>query len=127
MAHALIITARPGGGLSYTDDDVVQVLDGHQFPGNSVVGTESGFSFVYCSDKDHDDPEVLALMEPWEGDLIDPDDPDAGRVQMGKRRYQIPLADAAHDTWVDADDPGAAAITKTWAEILALRTDKAGA
>ena len=49
MAHALIITARPGGGLSYTDNDVVQVLDGHQNPGSSVIGTDSGFSFVYCS------------------------------------------------------------------------------
>ena len=126
MAHTLIITARPGGGLSYTDDDVVQVLDGHQFPGNSVVGTESGFSFVYCSDKDHDDPEVLALMEPWEGDLIDPNDPDLGREQLGKRRYGVTLADAAHLTWVDHDDPAAAAITKTWAEIVALRSDKAG-
>jgi hypothetical protein len=127
MAHTLIITARPGGGLSYTDDDVVQVLDGHQFPGNSVVGTESGFSFVYCSDKDHDDPEVLALMEPWEGDLIDPDDPDAGREQLGKRRYQVTLTGSEFDTWVAHDDAAAAAITKTWAEILALRTDKAGA
>ena len=127
MSHPLIITARPGGGLSYTDDDVVQILDGDQHPGNSVVTTESGFSFVYCSDKEYDDPDVVALMEPWEGDLIDPDDPDAGRVQLGKRRYQVTLTGSEFDTWVDVDDPGAAAITKTWAEILALRTDKAGA
>ena len=124
MAHALIITARPGGGLSYTDNDVVQVLDGHQHPGNSVVTTESGFSFVYCSDKEHDDPDVVALMEPWEGDLIDPDDPDAGRVQLGKRRYQVTLTGSEFDTWVDVDDAGAAAITKTWAEIQAITTDK---
>ena len=124
MAHALIITARPGGGLSYTDNDVVQVLDGHQNPGSSVVGTDSGFSFCYCSDKEADDAEVLALMEPWEGDLIDPDDPDAGRVQLGKRRYQVTLTGSEFDTWVDVDDPGAAAITKTWAEIQAITTDK---
>ena len=126
MAHALIITARPGGGLSYTDNDVVQVLDGHQNPGSSVTGTDSGFSFCYCSDKEADDAEVLALMEPWEGDLIDPDDPDAGRVQLGKRRYQVTLTGSEFDTWVDVDDAGAAAITKTWAEIQAITTDKEG-
>jgi len=127
MAHALIITASPSGGLTYGDNDVVQVLDGHVNPGGAVTGADSGFRFVYCSDKEHDDPDVQALMAPWEGDLIDPDDPDAGREQLGKRRYQVTLADAAHDTWVAHDDAAAAAITKTWAEILALRTDKAGA
>ena len=127
MSHPLIITARPGGGLSYTDDDVVQILDGDQHPGSSVVTTESGFSFVYCSDKEYDDPDVVALMEPWEGDLIDPNDPDAGREQLGKRRYQVTLTGSEFDTWVAHDDAAAAAITKTWAEILALRTDKAGA
>lgn len=127
MAHALIITAAPSGGLTYADNDVVQVLDGHLNPGGSVVGTSSGFAFCYCSDKEADDAEVLELMAPWEGDLIDPDDPDLGREQLGKRRYGVTLADAAHDTWVAHDDAAAAAITKTWAEILALRTDKAGA
>ena len=125
MAHALIITAAPSGGLSYTDNDVVQVLDGHVFPGNAVVPQGSGFAFVYCSDKDHTDPDVRALMDPWEGDLIDPQDPDAGREILSKRRYQVTLADAANLTWVAHDDPGAPTITKTWAEIVALRTDKA--
>ena len=126
MAHALIITASPSGGLTYGDNDVVQVLDGHVNPGGAVTGADSGFRFVYCSDKEHDDPDVQALMAPWEGDLIDPDEPDLGRVQLGKRRYTVALADAAHLTWVDHDDAGAAAITKTWAEIQALTGDKAG-
>jgi len=126
MAHTLIITAAPSGGLTYSDNDVVQVLDGHLNPGGSVTGTSSGFAFVYCSDKEHDDPDVLALMAPWEGDLIDPDDPDQGREQLGKRRYTVTLADAPHLTWLDHYDPAAAAITKTWAEIVALRSDKAG-
>ena len=125
MAHALIITASPSGGLTYGDNDVVQVLDGHVNPGGAVTGADSGFRFVYCSDKDHDDPDVQALMAPWEGDLIDPDEPDMGRVQLGKRRYTVALADAAHLTWVDADSAEAAAITKTWAEIQALTGDKA--
>jgi hypothetical protein len=47
-------------------------------------------------------------------------------VQLGKRRYTVTLADAAHLTWVDADSAEAAAITKTWAEIQALTGDKAG-
>ena len=127
MAHTLIITAKPSGGLTFDDNDVVQVLDGHQNPGSSVTPASSGFLFCYISDKDHDDAEVLALMEPWEGDLIDPDDPDAGREQLGKRRYQVTLTGSEFDTWVAHDDAAAAAITKTWAEILALRTDKAGA
>ena len=126
MAHALIITAAPSGGLTYSDNDVVQVLDGHLNPGGSVTGTSSGFAFVYVSDKEHDDPDVLALMAPWEGDLIDPNDPDMRREQLGKRRYTVTLADAAHLTWVDADSAEAAAITKTWAEIQALTGDKAG-
>ena len=125
MAHTLIITAAPSGGLTYSDNDVVQVLDGHLNPGGSVTGTSSGFAFVYVSDKEHDDPDVLALMAPWEGDLIDPNDPDMRREQLGKRRYTVTLADAAHLTWVDADSAEAAAITKTWAEIQALTGDKA--
>lgn len=125
MAHALIITARPGGGLSFDDNDVVTVLDGHEHPGLAVAPTSSGFAFVYCSDKQHDDPDVTALLAPWEGDLIDPNEPELGREFLGKRRYQITLTDAAHDTWVAHDDAAAAAITKTWAEIQALITDKA--
>lgn len=125
MAHALIITARPGGGLTCDDNDVVTVLDGHMHPGREVAPTGSGFAFVYCSDKEHDDPDVTALLAPWEGDLIDPNEPELGREFLGKRRYQITLADAAHATWVPEDDAAAAAITKTWAEIQALITDKA--
>jgi hypothetical protein len=120
MAHALIITAKPSGGLTYEDNDVVQVLDGHQNPGSSVTPPESGFLFCYISDKEADDPEVVALMEPWEDDTQDPPE------QLGKRRYQVTLTGSEFETWVDHDDPAAAAITKTWAEIVALRSDKAG-
>ena len=72
MTHALLITAKPSGGLTYADNDVVQILDGHQNPGAAVTPTDSGFLFCYISDKDHDDPDVLALMSPWEDDTQDP-------------------------------------------------------
>jgi len=118
MAHALIITAKPGGGLTYDDNDVVQVLDGHQNPGSEVTPTESGFLFCYISDKDHDDPDVLALMEPWEDDTQDPPE------QLGKRRYQVTLTGSEFETWVPEDEAHDAGIEKTWAEIQAITTDK---
>ena len=118
MAHALIITAKPSGGLTYSDNDVVQVLDGHQNPGSSVTPTESGFLFCYCTDKEADDPDVVALMEPWEDDTQDPPE------QLGKRRYQVTLTGSEFETWVPEDEAGAAGIEKTWAEIQAITTDK---
>lgn len=124
MAHALIITAKPNGGLTYADNDVVQVLDGHQNPGSSVTPTDSGFLFCYISDKEHDDPDVVALMEPWEGDLIDPAEPELGREQIGKRRHQVTLTGSEFETWVSEDQAAAAGIEKTWAEVQSLITDK---
>ena len=118
MAHALIITAKPSGGLTYSDNDVVQVLDGHQNPGSSVTPTESGFLFCYCTDKEADDPDVVALMEPWEDDTQDPPE------QLGKRRYQVTLTGSEFETWVPEDEAGAAGIEKTWADIQAITTDK---
>lgn len=117
MAHALIITARPGGGLTYEDNDVVQVLDGHANPGTSVTPTASGFCFVYVTDKEADDPDVLALMQPWEGAGDPPE-------QLAKRRYQVTLTGSEFATWVPEDEAGAAGIAKTWTEIQALTTDK---
>jgi len=124
MAHALIITSKPAAGLTYDDHDVVQVLDGHQNPGSSVTPPESGFLFCYISDKEHDDPDVIALMDSWEGDLIDPDDPGLGREQLGKRRYQVTLTGSEFETWVPEDEAHDAGIEKTWAEIQAITTDK---
>ena len=118
MAHALIITAKPSGGLTYDDNDVVQILEGHQNPGSAVTPTESGFLFCYISDKDHDDPDVLALMEPWEDDTQDPPE------QLGKRRYQVTLTGSEFETWVPEDEAHDAGIEKTWAEIQAITTDK---
>jgi hypothetical protein len=120
MTHALIITAKPSGGLTYADNDVVQILDGHQNPGAAVTPTDSGFLFCYISDKDHDDPDVLALMSPWEDDTQDPPE------QLGKRRYQVTLTGSEFETWVPEDEAHDAGIEKTWAEIQALTTDKAG-
>ena len=118
MAHALIITAKPSGGLTYSDNDVVQVLDGHQNPGSEVTPTESGFLFCYCTDKEADDPDVVALMEPWEDDTQDPPE------QLGKRRYQVTFTGSEFETWVPEDEAGAAGIEKTWADIQAITTDK---
>ena len=117
MAHALIITAKPSGGLTYDDNDVVQILDGHQNPGSSVTPASSGFLFCYCTDKEHDDPEVVALMQPWEGTGDSPE-------QLGKRRYQVTLTGSEFETWVPEDEAHDAGIEKTWAEIQAITTDK---
>lgn len=117
MAHALIITAKPGGGLTYDDNDVVQVLDGHQDPGNAVKPTDSGFLFVYCSDKEHDDPDIAVLMSEYD-DGADPPNP------IAKRRFSLTLSGTEFDTWVPHDQASAAGIEKTWAELQALITDK---
>ncbi len=117
--HALIITATSGGGLTYQDNDIIQVLDGHVNPGSSVTPTESGFSFCYISDKDHDDPDVVALMQSLE-DNTDPEDP----IYIAKRRYALPLVGSEFQTWVEEDDAASAGIEKTWAEVQALLIDK---
>ncbi len=119
--HALIITAKPDGGLTYEDNDVVQILDGHDDPGSAVTPTSSGFLFCYISDKEHDDPEVMALMQSWEQGGLDPDEPP---VQLAKRRYQVTLTGSEFETWVPEEDADAAGIEKTWAEIQAITTDK---
>jgi hypothetical protein len=120
MDCTLIIVASPGGGLSYDDRDVIQVLDGCVHPGNAVVPTDSGFQFVYCTDKAVDSQEMQDLMCPMEGDLIDPEDPDMGREQMCKRCTCLVLDGAEYDTWVPAEEAAAAGIAKTWAEIQSL-------
>lgn len=112
--HALIITAKPGGGLTYEDNDVVEVLDGHQDPGDSVKPTSSGFLFVYCSDRESDDAEVQALLDP----LV------VGEEETAKRRYQVTLSGTEFETWVPEEQADAAGIEKTWTEIQALITDK---
>ena len=117
----LLITAKPSGGLSYDDNDAVQVLDGYQNPGSSVTPTDSGFLFCYVSDKEYDDPEVLALMQSWEQGS---DDPDLPPVQLAKRRYQVTLTGSEFETWVPEEEAEAAGIAKTWAEIQAITTDR---
>ena len=117
MAHALIITAKPGGGLSYEDNDVVEVLDGHQNPGSSVTPTDSGFCFVYVTDKEVGDPEIMALLDPW----VSADD---SSELLGKRRYQVVLSGSAFETWVPEADAATAGIEMTWAEIQAITIDK---
>ena len=124
MTHALIITAKPSGGLTFSDNDVIQVLNGGQNPGSSVTPRSSGFLFCYITDKEHDDPDVLALMDPWEGDLLDPEEPELGREQLGKRRYQVTLTGSEFEAWVSEDQAAAAGIEKTWADIQAILTDK---
>ncbi len=111
MAHALIITAKPSGGLTYEDNDVIQVLDGGQNPGSSVTPTDSGFLFCYITDKNHDDSEVLALM-------------DSPSELLLKRRYQVTLTGSEFETWVPEDQAAAAGIEKTWSEIQALTIDR---
>lgn len=115
MAHALIITAKPGGGLSFDDNDVVQVLDGHQHPGASVTPASSGFLFCYVSDREHDDPELVALMDAYVGE---------DEELLSKRRFQVLLEGAAFDAWVPEGQAQAAAMLKTWAEVQALIVDK---
>lgn len=115
MAHALIITAKPGGGLSFDDNDVVQVLDGHQHPGASVAPASSGFLFCYVSDREHDDPEVVALMTPRLNDDAD---------LLSKRRYQVLLEGTAFEAWVPEAQAHAVGMEKTWAEVQALIVDK---
>lgn len=117
----LLITAKPSGGLTYSDNDVVQVLDGLQNPGSAVTPTATGFLFCYISDKDYNDPEVMALMQPWEEGS---DDSDLPPVQLAKRRYQVTLTGSEFETWVPAQQADAAGIEKTWAEIQAITTDR---
>lgn len=120
MTQALIITAKPGGGLTYEGNDVVQVLDGAAHPGDEVTPTSSGFLFVYVSDRDATDDDVAMLMCPQ----MSPQDPDDPPVELAKRRYQVTLSGSEFETWVPASDAVAAGIVKTWAEVQAITTDK---
>ena len=115
MAHALIVTARPGGGLSFDGNDVIQVLDADQHPGAAVSPASSGFLFCYVSDRAHDDPDLVALMAPRLNDDAD---------LLDKRRYQLILEGTAFEAWVPAGQAQAVGMQKTWAEVQDLIVDK---
>ena len=118
MSHALLITAKPQGGLTFEDNDVVEVLDGRINPGTAVSPTNSNFLFCYVSDKTVDDPEVRQLVT----DLSELGDEPP--VTLKKRRYQVTLTGSEFKTWVPEDEAEEAGIVKTWTEIQALLTDK---
>jgi hypothetical protein len=124
---SLVIIAKPSGGLTYDDNDVVQLLPAEQNPGASVAqNTPPRFLFCYITDKDVSDPEIVDLMAPYEGDLIDPQDPDQGREQLGKRKNTCTLPgpiDLACQTYHPYDEaPGQ--VKFTWAQFQALTAQK---
>lgn len=124
MAHALIITASLNSGLTYEDHDIIQILDGHKNPGSSVTPRDSGFSFCYVSDKEHDDPELLELMGPLTAEKKPEEEEEGEKEQLKKREYCLPLIDEKYKTWVADDKAAAAGIEMTWAEVQDLLVKK---
>jgi len=61
----LLLLSTPGGKLTYEDGDIIEILPADKEPGTAVMeNLHGGWSFVYITDKDHDDPEILYLTAP---------------------------------------------------------------
>jgi hypothetical protein len=103
----LIILHTPGGSLTYEDGDIVDILPAAKNPGAAVTANPTGsFSFVYVTDKEPDDPEVLALREPLA----------EGEEQTKKRAHAANLPgwpSGAYSTYLPLAD-ATAQQTMTW-------------
>jgi len=61
----LLLLSTPGGKLTYEDGDIIEILPADKEPGTAVMeNLHGGWSFVYITDKDHDDAELLDLVSP---------------------------------------------------------------
>ena len=61
----LLLISTPGGKLTYEDGDIIEILPADKEPGTAVMeNLHGGWSFVYITDKDHDDSELLDLVAP---------------------------------------------------------------
>lgn len=95
----LIILSTPGGSLTYEDGDIVDILPADKHPGESVAANPTGaFSFLYVTDKESTDPEIVALREPLtEGEEQTKKRAHAANLpgwQSGAYSTYLPLADA---------------------------------
>ena len=61
----LLLISTPGGKLTYEDGDIIEILPADKEPGKAVMeNLHGGWSFVYITDKDHDDSELRDLVAP---------------------------------------------------------------
>lgn len=66
MAVLVVLKWNPSGSGTnkYSDLDIMQVLDADQSPGTVVeANTPNRYGFFYVSDREVDDPGVVAFME----------------------------------------------------------------
>ena len=127
----LICFSTPGGRLTYDDHDIVNIHDAAAFPGKALVANEGGdWSFLYIVDREPTDPEVRNLLAPWEGDLIDPNEPELGREMLGKRRYtlqNLPQTPDGRYRKYHPLDEAPEDMKAVWSAVLVAMHDKAGA
>jgi hypothetical protein len=118
--HCILLVSTPSGGLTYEDGDVVSVLDAHLSPGTAVVANPTqSWSFLYVTDKEHDDPEMTQLLEA--------DTSGSGETEefLHKRRYYLTLpGDSSDYTTYYEYDQAPAVMKKAWADVSGFVNDK---
>ena len=122
---SLLIVALEGGGLSYSDYDIIAALPEGQHPGIAVAENDPPrFGFAWIEDRDPTDPEIVELVESQFGA------PDSeGETSLGaKRRYGANLSVApgqikrfeTYHAFPDAPNN----VKFTYAQVAAFLTDK---
>jgi len=108
--HSLLVFATSGGGLTFDDGDVVSIIDAHDSPGVVVQTNSTGcFSFVYVTDKEPLDDEMLELLEIG--------------TENRARYLTLPGDVSSYTTYYDYD-LAPSTIKKSWADLSGFVNDK---
>ena len=120
--QTLLLISTPSGGLTYEDGDVVYAIDAAYGPGTEVVANSSkSWSFVYITDKDHNDPDITQLLE------LNTSGSEESEIMVSKRRYYLTLPGEVSDyTTYYEFDQAPAAMKMAWSDLSGLVNDKQG-
>ena len=118
--HCILLVSTPSGGLTYEDGDVVSVLDAHLSPGTQPIANyNDSWSFLYVTDKEHEDPDMLQLLEADTSGSDDTED------LVHKRRYYLTLpGDVSDYTTYHSYDQAPAQMKMAWADLSGHVNDK---
>ena len=118
--HSLLLISTPSGTLTYEDGDVVSVIDAHLSPGTQpVLNYNESWSFLYVTDKEHDDPDMNNLL------AVDLSGVDEEETIVHKRRYYLTLPEdvSAYTTYHNYE-VAPAEMKIAWADLSGFVNDK---
>jgi hypothetical protein len=118
--HCILLVSTPSGTLTYDDGDVVSVLDSHLSPGTQpILNYNDSWSFLYVTDKEHDDPEMTQLL------VTDTSGSGETEDLVHKRRYYLTLpGDVSGYTTYYEYDQAPAEMKMAWADLSGYVNDK---